>query len=128
MKISLINGVILAEDYDRLIDWYVTIFSLDIEHRVTKGYHYTELAQQGHVIFGIAKTEEMGIIPTNPRNNSVIIQVTVSDIQEIFDRIKGAGKILFGPTRDRDSGFIYGGITDPEGNQIWIVERKVNDR
>ena len=74
MKTSLLNGIILAEDYDRLIDWY--------------------------------------------------IQIMVSDIQELFERVKNSGKVLFGPTKEKDGDYVYGGIADPEGNQIWVVERK----
>ncbi|MGB3340311.1 MAG: VOC family protein [bacterium] len=128
MKTSLINAVILAENYDKLVDWYIQTFTLDVEHKVEKDYHYTELAQNGHSVVGIAKTEEMGVTPTKPRNNSVIVQIMVSNIYELCDRIKAHGKVLFGPTRDKDEGFTYGGIADPEGNQIWLVERKSKDK
>ena len=128
MKTSLINGVILAEDYDKLVAWYVGVFSLDIINRKEKDYHYTELAHEGQAIVGIARTEEMGIVPTKPRNNSIVIQIQVSDIEVLFERVRGSGKVLFGPSRDKDEGFIYGGIADPEGNQIWIVERKKDEK
>lgn len=126
MKTSLINAVILAEDYDKLVDWYIRIFTLDVKHKVDKNYHYTELAQDEQVILGIANTKEMGVIPTKPRNNSVIVQIKVSNIHELFDRIKGTGKVLFGPTEDKDEDIVYGGIADPEGNQVWLVERVDN--
>ena len=128
MKISLINGVILAEDYEKLVDWYIKTFSLDIASRREKDYHYTELIQNGQAVVGIAKTEEMGVIPTKPRNNTVIIQIEVSDIQELFARVSDSGKVLFGPSKDKDGAFIYGGLADPEGNQIWVVERKKDEK
>jgi len=124
MKTSLINAVVLAEDYDKLVAWYIKTFSLDIAQKVEKGYYYTELAQDGYMILGIAKTKEMGVTPTRPKNNSVIIQLKVSNIRELFARVKNSGKVLFGPSKDKDGGFRYGGIADPEGNQIWVVERK----
>jgi predicted enzyme related to lactoylglutathione lyase len=128
MKTSLNNGIILAEDYNKLVDWYIKTFTLDIKHKVEENYHYTELAQDGHVVLGIARTDEMGVTPTRPRNNSVIIQILVSNIHELYDRIKDSGKILFGPFQDKEGGFTYGGIADPEGNQIWLVQRKNNDK
>lgn len=124
METSLINVVILASDYEMLISWYLKVFNLEIYLQVKEGYDYTELGQSNRLIVGIAKTEEMGLVPTKPRNNSVIIQIAVSSLDKIFDTVsKSGGKVLFGPSIDEKEGFVYGGIADPEGNQIWIVEK-----
>ena len=67
----------------------------------------------------------MGVKPPTPRNNTVIVQLSVSDISKLFAKVKETGgKILFGPSVDKKEGYLYGGIADIEGNQIWIVEEK----
>ncbi len=125
MNISLLNPVVLAENYEKLIDWYVKTFDLKIQSQTQEGESYTELEHSGKLVVGIAKADEMGIKPTVPRNNTVIIQLAVSDINSLFDTVrKSGGRILFGPSLDEKGGYVYGGCVDIEGNQIWIVEKK----
>ena len=125
MKISLLNPAVLAEDYERLIDWYVKTFNLTIKYQSKEGESYTELEHSGKLVVGIAKAEEMGLKPTTPRNNAVMIQLAVSDINSLFDTVKKTGgRILFGPSLDEKGGYVYGGCADIEGNQIWVVEKK----
>lgn len=125
MNISLLNSVVLAENYEELIDWYVKTFDLNIQSQTQEGEGYTELEHSGKLVVGIAKAHEMGVHPTTPRSNTVIIQLAVSDIDALFDNVqKTGGRILFGPSLDEKGGYVYGGCADIEGNQIWIVEKK----
>jgi len=125
MNISLLNPVVLAEDYGKLIDWYVTTFDLNLQSQTEEGESYTELEHSGKLVVGIAKANEMGVQPTTPRSNTVIIQLAVSDIRTLFDNIrKTGGRILFGPSVDEKGGYVYGGCADIEGNHIWVVEKK----
>ncbi len=124
MKVTLVNSVIFAENYEKLIKWYMDTFDLEITSKTEEDYNYTDLGQSGRTYIGIAKAEEMGAKPTTPRNNSVIIQLSVSDISELFDKVKNSeGKILFGPSVEKKEGFRYGGLEDIEGNQIWVIEK-----
>ncbi len=125
MNINLLNPMILAEDYEKLIEWYIKTFDLTIKAKVEEGDEYTELEQAGKLVVGIAKADEMGVKPSTPRNNTVIIQFSMSDINKLFDKVrKTGGKILFGPSLDEKGRYLYGGFTDIEGNQIWVVEKK----
>lgn len=125
MDIHLLNPVVLAEDYEKLIDWYVKTFNLNIQSQTKDGESYTELEHSGKLVVGIAKANEMGVQPIAPRSNTVIIQLAVSDIQTLFDNVrKTGGRILFGPSVDEKGGYVYGGCADIEGNHIWIVEKK----
>ena len=125
MNISLLNPVVLAEDYGKLIDWYVTTFDLNLQSQTEEGESYTELEHSGKLVVGIAKANEMGVQPATPRSNTVIIQLAVSDIRTLFDNIrKTGGRILFGPSVDEKGGYVYGGCADIEGNHIWVVEKK----
>lgn len=125
MNISLLNPVVLAENYEELIDWYVKTFDLNVICQTKEGENYAELEHSGRLVVGIAKADEMGVEPTTPRNNSVIIQLAVSDIKTLFDNVrKTGGRILFGPSLDEKGGYVYGGCADIEGNQIWVVEKK----
>ncbi len=121
MKTRLINAVVLAEDYKALVEWYVSVFELEIMEETREGYRYTELGAAGKLVIGIADTVEMGVKPTVPRNNSVIVQVAVSDISACFEKVKKYGDtVLFGPSVEGK--LVYGGVADPEGNQIWVVK------
>lgn len=127
MKINLLNPMVLAENYEELVKWYVKTLDLTIKDKVEEGDEYTELDQSGKLILGIAKAYEMGVKPTTPRNNTVIIQLSVSDINELFGRVrKTGGRILFGPSVEEKGGYLYGGFEDIEGNQIWIIEKIVD--
>ena len=125
MNINLLNPMILAENYEELIEWYIKTFDLTIRDKVEEGDEYTELGQSDKLILGIAKANEMGVKPSIPRNNTVIIQFSVSDINKLFDKVgKTGGRILFGPSIDEKGEYLYGGFADIEGNQTWVVEKK----
>jgi len=60
--------------------------------------------------------------PTEPKNNSCVLQVQVEDIYDLYERIKKAEtEIRFGPSKEEKSNFAYGSISDPEGNEVWII-------
>lgn len=125
MKIDLLNPMILAENYEELVDWYIKTFDLAIKTRVEEEDEYMELGTSSEVLFGFARAKEMGVKPSTPRNNTVIIQLSVSDINELFHKVKKTGgRILFGPSLSKEQGYLYGGFADIEGNQIWVIERR----
>jgi predicted enzyme related to lactoylglutathione lyase len=123
VETNFLNTVILAGDYDAVVEWYVNTFDLDIGTTVDEDYHYTELTRNGKLVIAIADAKEMGVIPSQPRNNSLIVQLSLSNIKEAFQRIMdNGGTILFGPSLDEKWEFYYGGFYDIEGNQIWVIE------
>ncbi len=123
MDIQLINTVLLAEKYESLVQWYVDTLELEVKLKVDKDYHYTDLAKDGKLIVGICPAFEMKHTPTRPRNNSAILQVSVSDSHTLFSRVKeNGGTVLFGPSVDKNEGFAYGSFSDPEGNPVWVME------
>ncbi|UCG29805.1 MAG: VOC family protein [candidate division WOR-3 bacterium] len=125
MNLKLIYPIILAGDYEKLVDWYIKTFDLRIKYKFEGEENYTVLEHSGQAVVGIAIAHEMGVKPTAPRNNTAIIQFSVSDIKGLFERVREAGgKILFGPSTDEEEGYLYGGLLDIEGNQIWVVEEK----
>lgn len=123
----MINTVILAENYNELVEWYKNVLELDIKFQDNEEYHYTDLAQNGKLVVGIGKAEKMEHVPNKPKNNSVIMQISVSNIYELFDKVKkNKGKILNGPSRDKNYGFLFGAFEDIEGNQVWVIENYEN--
>lgn len=125
MKARLDVPVVLANDYDKLVSWYSSAMPLQIGQRVTEGYHYTCFVNSGKGVLGIADAKEMGVTPREPRENTVIVQLVVSDIFSLFAEIeKRGGTVLFGPKTDEASDDYYGGFLDIEGNQIWVSENK----
>jgi predicted enzyme related to lactoylglutathione lyase len=124
MNVNLLYPMVLAENYEELVDWYVKAFDLTISYRSETEENYTVLQQSGNSVVGIAMAREMGVKPATPRNNTVVIQLSVSDIGILFAKLKNlGGKILFGPSLDEKGGYLYGGLADIEGNTIWIVEK-----
>ena len=125
MKVKLLNVIVFAEKYEELIEWYKNALSLTVLFQETGEYHYTELGFDNQVIVGITPASEIKHSPINPRNNSSIMQVQVSDINSLFKSVsENGGEILFGPSLEDKYNFYYGGIADCEGNQIWIVEEQ----
>ena len=123
MKAKLDIPVILAKDYDSLVQWYKDTLPFEISKVVSEGYHYTTFKNSGQEILGIADAEEMGVTPPENIENTVIVQIIVSDISGLFSMVqKNGGKILFGPKKDEESDYCYGGFLDIEGNQLWVTE------
>lgn len=122
MNTKLLNAVMTVDHYDKAIEWYRSIFDLEIIHQESGAYHYTELGQNGQNIVGIAKSDEMDHKANNPRNNSCVLQVQVDNINDLYQRVREAGTtIRFGPSKEEKSNFSYGSISDTEGNEIWII-------
>lgn len=123
MNVQLINTVLLAEDYEKLVQWYIDTLELEVKLKMEGDYHYTDLARDGKLIVGICPASEMDHAPTMPRNNSAILQVSVSDIDTLFRKVKeNGGMDIFGPSVDKNEGFKFGGFKDPEGNMVWVME------
>jgi len=101
----------------------IDTLELEVKLQVEKDYRYTDLAKDGKLIVGICPVSEMKHTPTIPRNNSAVLQISVSDIETLFKGVKeNGGKDIFGPSVDKNEGFKYGGFQDPEGNMVWVME------
>ena len=124
MKTQPITTILLAENYEKLVDWYQKALDLEIKLQVSKDYHYTDLAQGGKLIVGICPAKEMGVTLQSPRNNSMILHVSVSDnIEALFKKVEElGGTVTSGPSVDRNEGFRFGSFEDPEGNPVWVIE------
>lgn len=118
----LLNAVLLAEDYERLRDWWIDVVGLELLQEWSDGYHYAELGSEGHLIVGIADAKEMDTELPTPRANAAIAQLRVPDVQAFFAELERKGAdIAFGPSFEEGEGFWYGGFRDGEGNAIWVV-------
>lgn len=124
MEVTPVHSVILAQDYKKLVEWYKKTLGLKVKLEVSDEFHYTDLASQdGQLVVGICPASEMGHEPTEPRNNSLCLHISTSDIEALFKQVKKAkGKDLFGPSVDKKEGYKYGAFSDPEGNSIWVIE------
>jgi len=123
MKTQPITTILLAEDYENLVDWYIKALELEIKLQTSKDYHYTDLAQGGKLVVGICPAAEMSVALQSPRNNSMILHVSVSDIEALFKKVvELGGKVTAGPSVDRNEGFKFGAFEDPEGNPVWVIE------
>ena len=126
MHVELVNTVILAENFAELRDWYAQVLDLTI-NVVESGeeYLYAELMNGNSCIFGIADAEQMGAKPQSPRQNTTLAQLCVPEIHELFERVQEHnGTAVFGPSYDEAfGGYYYGSFADPEGNQVWVINR-----
>jgi predicted enzyme related to lactoylglutathione lyase len=85
--------------------------------------HYANLENADGVKLGIGSAQEMGIVPEDRSRNTVVLQLEVADVAAFFlDVEKAGGRIVGGPTEDKDAGFSFGSFADPEGNPFWVVD------
>jgi predicted enzyme related to lactoylglutathione lyase len=65
----------------------------------------------------------MGVQPGDRAQSCVLMQIEVDDVRAFFAHVEAkGGSVRFGPSLDEKDGFWYGGIADPEGNPIWVVD------
>lgn len=115
--------VILAEDYDAMVAWYVNVLGFRMAKSFAEGYRYTNLETDTGIRIGIAPSSEVGVTPADRSKNTVILQVGVPDVKALFATLKEAGgTATFGPSYDERGQFWYGGFVDLEGNPIWVVD------
>jgi predicted enzyme related to lactoylglutathione lyase len=123
VKLELMNAVVMAEDYERLRDWYVEALDLTLESEWTENYHYAELVKDGRLVVGIASAEEMNVTPRDRKSATVVAQLNVEDVKAFLARVREHGAdVPFGPSHDEDGDFWFGGFADIEGNPVWVVE------
>ncbi len=123
MKLQLMNAVVMAEDYEKLRDWYADTLELEIEEEWTENCHYAELVKDGRLVIGIADAKEMKVTPGDRRNHAVVAQFNVEDVKAFLTRVlEKGGAVPFGPSYDEAEGFWFGGFADIEGNPCWVVE------
>ena len=122
MKLTLLNAVIQAEDYEKVRDWWIEMIDLELKQEWTEKFHYCELAKDGKYVVGIALASEMKAELSTPRNNAVVPQLQVEDAKVFLEELKEKGAtVLFGPAHDADEDFWYGAFADVEGNQVWAI-------
>ena len=115
--------ILLAEDYDTLVAWYVDVLGFRAAKWFSGGYRYTNLETESGIRIGIAPASEVGVTPGDRANQTVLLQVGVPDVEALFEHVRAAGgAVTFGPSFDEGGGFWYGGLTDLEGNPIWVVD------
>jgi len=122
VKLQLMNAVVMAEDYEKVRDWYIDALDLELEEEWTDDYHYAELVREGRLVIGIADAKEMDVAPGDRKNHAVVAQFNVADVKAFLARIvEKGGKVPFGPSHDEKGDFWFGGFTDIEGNPCWVV-------
>jgi len=115
--------VILAEEYEALVAWYVEVLGFRITKRFANRYRYCNLETDSGIRIGIAPAAESGVTPGDRSRNTVLLQVEVADVEAFLEYVESKGaSIAFGPSYDEASGFWFGAFADPEGNPIWVVD------
>ena len=123
MKLDPRESVILAEDYQALVDWYQNVLGFKVARLVEKDYHYCNLENESGIRLGIAPAQEMGVSPNDRNSNTVILQFQVADVPSFLETVREkGGDINFGPSLDKNEGFWFGGFSDLEGNPFWVVD------
>jgi len=123
VRLSPREAVVLADDYDAMVAWYVNVLGFRTTKQFSDGYRYTNLETESGIRIGIAPASEVGVTPSDRVNNTVLLQVEVQDVQALFEHLRRTGgTVTFGPSFDVAGQFWYGGFTDLEGNPIWVVD------
>jgi len=123
VRISPRETVILADDFDAMVAWYVEVLGFKVVKRFDDGYRYANLETESGIRVGLAPAAEVGVVPRDRANSSVLLQIQVADAQRFFERLEeGGSTTMFGPSFDKTGQFWYGGFVDLEGNPIWVVD------
>jgi len=116
--------VILAADFRLLVTWYQDVLGFEVTNLFEDGFHFCNLKTLSGIKIGIGSAAEMGVEPTDRSMNTVVLQFEVDDLAEFFAHVGAAGgSVSSGPSFDKKGGFWFGGIADPEGNPIWVVDK-----
>ncbi|MEC7370171.1 MAG: VOC family protein [Pseudomonadota bacterium] len=116
--------VILAAGFSELVAWYRDVLGFSVVNLFEDGFHYCNLETPSGIKIGIADAQEMGVVPGDRRNNTVVLQFEVDDVRELFAHLKQTGaSITNEPTFNKQDGFWFGAFADPEGNPYWVVDK-----
>ena len=123
IKILPRETVVVAKNYQSLIDWYVDNLNFKIVYN-NLDIKYCSLATDSGIKIGIADMESLGNENYSKRiQNTVILQIATNDLEILFKKVKNnGGSILFGPLYDEGDKYWYGSVTDIEGNEIWVID------
>ena len=109
--------VILARDFDGLVEWYASTLGLaEVARFPELPYANLESTAGLRVGIGIAPAEAAAIDPT------VIPQIETPDVAALLHRVRERGGSIDGPLTDSARGFSFGSFKDPEGNPWWVVD------
>ncbi len=124
MEIRPRETVILASDFTKLVEWYKRVLGFKAVKLFDEDYHYCNLETPSGIKIGIADAEEMGVTPVDRRNNTVVLQFEVDELQVLFAHLEHNGATMMnGPSFDKVEEYWFGGFSDPEGNPFWVVDK-----
>jgi predicted enzyme related to lactoylglutathione lyase len=115
--------VVHAEDFEKMVEWYHRVLDLKVIRRHEEGYQYCNLENESGIRIGITSAKQMGVNPTERKNNTVVLQFQVPDVKAFFEHLQTEGSVItFGPSFDEKGKFWFGGAQDIEGNPFWVVD------
>jgi predicted enzyme related to lactoylglutathione lyase len=118
------EAVILASSFAALVAWYRDVLGFTVRQLFEDAYHYGQLETASGLRIAIADAGEMGVEPADRARNTVVLQIEVDDVRTFFAHVEAnGGAITAGPNHDPTADFWFGGVADPEGNPMWVVDR-----
>ena len=123
MQLKPREAVILAEDFDALVQWYCDVLAFTVTKRFDDGIHYCNLENSAGIKLGIALASEMQVTLAYRLQNSVVLQFEVDDVQSFFEHItKHGGSVTGKASYNKKDEFWFGSFADPEGNPFWVID------
>ena len=115
--------VVLSKDFEAMVAWYRDVLGFRVVKLFEDGFNYANLETDSGIQLGIGVLQDMGIEPLDRTRNTVILQIEVDDLKAFFAHVEAhGGTVSFGPAFDKKGEFWFGGISDPEGNPLWVVD------
>ena len=111
--------VLLARDFNRLVDWYVQTLGFKVVNRIDE-LPYANLETEGGVRLGIGSAPPD--IP--PAESTIVPQLETTDVTALLKIIQAAGGRIDGPMQDPQHGFLFGSFQDLERNTWWVVDNR----
>ena len=116
--------VILADDFDLLVGWYRDVLGFDVVRFFNDTFQFANLETSTGIRLGIGSAVEMGVVPADRQQNTVVFQIEVDDVRGLFAHLEQNGAtITGGPSFDEQMKFWFGSFADPEGNPVWVVDK-----
>jgi uncharacterized glyoxalase superfamily protein PhnB len=118
------ESVLLAENFKVLVAWYCEALGFSITSLFEDGFHFANLCTKSGIRIGIGATGEMGVVPGERANATVLLQIEVDDVRAFLDHVGTSGGVVTMPAvHNPKDDFWFGGFADPEGNPWWVVDK-----
>lgn len=123
---NTLTPTLAVRDAAKAIDFYVSALGATELSRFTApgGRIVHADLRAGDALFAVKEADEAD--PAPGQDVPVVLNLEVSDADQVFARLRGAGATEAFPLADHPYGYRQGRVVDPFGHR-WIVSQKIEE-